>query len=74
MPEESFNRAKLHGTATHDAREGCRRERENGETTETRKEDGRERVDATTRKDRHGGEETKRSGREREGPENEFRF
>lgn len=55
VPEESFNRAGLHGTATHDAREGCRRERENGETTETRKEDGRERVDATTRKDRPGG-------------------
>lgn len=43
VPEESFNRAELHGTATHDAREGCRRERENGEMTGTRKEDGRER-------------------------------
>lgn len=67
------------------------RERENarsgGGREETGKEDGierereRERVDATTRKDRHewggggeGGTTAKGGGREREGPENEFRF
>lgn len=77
-PEESFNRASLHGTATHDAKEGCRRGggRRDGKGR-------RERVDATKRmgsRDRARGIRGRAEGEEergrgvRAGLENEFRF